>query len=59
MTRDEYFIMKIRQLKILKNQKSHIDEQIKEINTELEQLSDKEFSKLKQIADGTGAYQNL
>ena len=56
MTREEYFIMKIRQLNILRREERHIQEQIKEIQNELEPLSNQEFSKLKVIADGFDGY---
>ena len=59
MTKEEYFVMKIRQLNILRREERHIQEQIKEIQNELEPLSNQEFSKYKCIADGQPNYHTL
>ena len=59
MTKQEYFVMKIRQLNILKREAKHLQDQIEEIQKELEPLSNKEFSEYKFIADGVPSYHNL
>ena len=59
MTKDEYYIMKIRQLKILRRQEDHIRYQIEEIESELEDIPNQKFSQLKMKADGVDAYHKL
>ena len=52
MTEEEYYVMKIRQLKILRHQEARIRGEISEIQKELDKVSDKDFMRYKDIADG-------
>ena len=59
MTEQEYYVMKIRQLKILRHQENRLRGEIDEILKELDKIPDKEFIRLKQIADSVEHYQEV
>jgi len=59
MTKDEYYVMKIRQKSILMHHLKRIQGEIKEIDEELEKIPDREFIHLKRIADGIEHYHTL
>ena len=59
MTEQEYYVMKIRQLKILRHQENRLRGEINEILKELDKIPDKEFIRFKQIADGVEHYQEV
>ena len=59
MTREEYLIMRIRQRKILEQQIAHLQEEKAVLDKELAKVPDKEFNRLKFIADGEKHYQSL
>ena len=59
MERDEYIIMLIRQKKILEHQIKELQEEKQKIDKELADVPDKEFQRLKLIADGEKHYQEV
>lgn len=59
MTQDEEYIIAFRQLKILRNRKFEIEQEIKEIEKILEPLSNYKAGKLKALADGEPNYDNI
>lgn len=59
MTLEEYRIMRIRQRKILEHQIDHLQQEKATLDDELGKIPDKEFSRLKAIADGQEHYHTL